>query len=41
MARKKMFVQTGRAQRELGFKAGPVEDALERAIEWFRANQYC
>lgn len=41
MARKKMFVQSGKAQRELGFKARPVEDALERAIEWFRANQYC
>lgn len=41
MARKKMFVQTAKAQRELGFQAGPVEDALGRAIEWFRANQYC
>jgi dihydroflavonol-4-reductase len=41
MARKKMLVQSGTAQRELGFKAGPVEDALERAIEWVRATQSC
>jgi len=41
MARKKMFVRTGKAERELGFVPGPVEAALERAIEWFRANHYC
>jgi dihydroflavonol-4-reductase len=41
MARRKMFVRTGKAERELGFRAGSVEDALGRAIEWFRANQYC
>ena len=41
MARRKMFVSTEKAERELGFRAGPVEAALERAIEWFRANQYC
>jgi dihydroflavonol-4-reductase len=41
MARRKMFVRGGKAERELGFRAGPVEDALRRAIEWFQANQYC
>ncbi len=41
MSRKKMFVRTDKAERELGFQPGPVEDALQRAIEWFRANQYC
>jgi dihydroflavonol-4-reductase len=41
MSRKKMFVRTGKAERELGFRPGPVEDALRRAIEWFRQNQYC
>ncbi len=41
MSRKKMFVRTDKAERELGFHPGPVEEALRRAIEWFRANQYC
>jgi dihydroflavonol-4-reductase len=41
MARKKMFVTNAKAVRELGFAPGPVEGALSRAIEWFRANGYC
>ena len=41
MARKKMYVRCDKAERELGFRPRPVEDALERAIEWFRANRYC
>ncbi|HYM12712.1 MAG TPA: hopanoid-associated sugar epimerase [Bryobacterales bacterium] len=41
MSRKKMFVRIDKAARELGFRPGPVEDALRRAIEWFRANRYC
>jgi len=40
MARKKMFVSSGKAKRELGFNPGPVEDALKRAVDWFRANGY-
>jgi len=41
MARKRMYVRTDKARRELGFEPGPVEDALRRAIEWFRTNRYC
>ena len=41
MARKRMFVSNEKAERDLGFRTGPVEDGLGRAIEWFRANQYC
>jgi dihydroflavonol-4-reductase len=41
MARQKMFVTTDKAERELGFRPGPVEDALQRAVEWFRRNRYC
>jgi dihydroflavonol-4-reductase len=41
MARKKMFVTTDKAERELGFRPGPVEDALRRAVQWFRSNRYC
>ena len=40
MARKKMFVSTVKATRELGFLPGPVKPALGRAVEWFRANGY-
>jgi dihydroflavonol-4-reductase len=40
MGRKKMFASSGKAQRELGWKIVPVEDALRRAVDWFRANGY-
>ena len=33
MARKKMFASHGKAARELGFSPGPVDVALERAVE--------
>jgi dihydroflavonol-4-reductase len=40
IARHMMFVDASRAQRELGFKAGPVSAALERAVRWYEANGY-
>jgi dihydroflavonol-4-reductase len=40
MARKKMFVSLDKAKRELGFNPRPVDGALQRAVEWFRANGY-
>jgi dihydroflavonol-4-reductase len=40
MARKKMFVSSDKAKRELGFNPGPVDGALKRAVDWFRANGY-
>lgn len=40
IARHMMFVDCSRAQRELGFKAGPVSAALERAVRWYEANDY-
>jgi dihydroflavonol-4-reductase len=40
MGRKKMFVSSDRAERELGWKRVPVDDALRRAAEWFRDNGY-
>jgi len=36
MARKKMWVTHEKARRDLGFNPGPAEQALARAIEWFR-----
>ena len=41
MAKKKMFVSTEKARRELSFAPGPVDAALGRAVEWFQANGYC
>jgi len=41
MAKKKMFVSTEKARRELGFAPGPVDAALGCAVEWFQANGYC
>ncbi|HEX3742085.1 MAG TPA: hopanoid-associated sugar epimerase [Terriglobales bacterium] len=40
MGRKKMFVSSAKAERELGWKAGSVDDALRRAADWFQANGY-
>ncbi len=40
MGRKKMFVSSSKAARELGWKTVPVDDGLRRAVEWFRANGY-
>jgi dihydroflavonol-4-reductase len=41
MAGKKAWFSSAKAERELGWRPGPVEPALARAIEWFRHNQYC
>jgi len=40
MGKKKMFASSAKAERELGWKIVPVEDALRRAVEWFQANGY-
>ncbi len=40
MGRKKMFVTSAKAERELGWAPGPVDGALRRAVDWFRANGY-
>ena len=40
MGRKKMFVASTKAERELGWKIVPVDGALRRAADWFRAQAY-
>jgi len=40
MGRKKMFVSSDKAARDLGWSPGPIDGALQRAVEWFRANGY-
>jgi dihydroflavonol-4-reductase len=37
MARKKMWVTSEKARRELGFDPGPAGIALRRAVEWFQS----
>jgi dihydroflavonol-4-reductase len=40
LARHKMFVDSSKAIRELGFQPSPLEAALERAIRWYSENGY-
>ncbi len=40
MGRKKMFVSSGKAETELGYRAGSADDGLRRAAAWFRAHGY-
>src|SRR5499427_5932032 len=40
MGRKKMFASSTKAERELGYRIVPVEDALRRAITWFQSHGY-
>jgi len=40
MGRKKMFVTSAKAERELGWRPAPVDNALRRAVDWFQANGY-
>jgi dihydroflavonol-4-reductase len=35
LARHKMYIASGKAQRELGYQPGNVEEALERAVRFF------
>ena len=40
MGRKMMFVSSAKAERELGWPVVPVDGALRRSVDWFRANGY-
>ena len=40
MGRKKMWVSSAKAERELAWSVVPVDNALRRAVEWFRAHGY-
>jgi dihydroflavonol-4-reductase len=40
MGSKKMFVSSSKAAHELGWKTVAVDNALRRAVEWFRSNGY-
>ena len=40
MGKKKMWASSAKAERDLGWKTMPADNALRRAVEWFRANGY-
>jgi dihydroflavonol-4-reductase len=40
MSRHRMFVASDKAERELGYRSGPVEAALERAVRWYESYGY-
>jgi dihydroflavonol-4-reductase len=40
MGKKKMWANSAKAERDLGWKIVPADDALRRAVDWFRANGY-
>jgi dihydroflavonol-4-reductase len=40
MSRHKMFVESDKAARDLGYKPGKIESALERAVRWYEENGY-
>lgn len=41
MARKTMFFSSAKAERELGYRARPADQALADAVAWFRAEGKC
>ena len=40
MSRHRMFVESDKAERELGYKPSSVEAALERAVRWYEQHGY-
>jgi dihydroflavonol-4-reductase len=40
MSRERMFVDSSKAVQQLNFHAGPIRDALERAVQWYRQHGY-
>jgi dihydroflavonol-4-reductase len=40
MSRHHMFVESGKAERELGYQPGAVEPALVRAVRWYGEHGY-
>jgi dihydroflavonol-4-reductase len=40
MSRKAMYYDASKAVRELGLPQSPIEGALEKAVQWFKASGY-
>lgn len=41
MAQHKMFFTSAKAERDLGYRPRPAQEAIADAIKWFRENGYC
>ena len=41
MAKKKMYFSSAKAERTLGYRARPAQDALSAAVAWFKAAGTC
>jgi dihydroflavonol-4-reductase len=39
LSRARMFADSSQAERDLGYHAGPVREALERAVAWYRQTE--
>jgi dihydroflavonol-4-reductase len=40
LARKPMFFTSAKAERDLGYKPRPAQEALQDAVAWFREHGY-
>ena len=40
MSRHRMFIESDKAQRELGYRPSAIEPALERAVRWYAQHGY-
>jgi dihydroflavonol-4-reductase len=40
MGKKKMWASSAKAEQDLGWKPSPIDAALRRATDWFKANGY-
>ena len=40
MSRHRMFVESDKAERELGYRLTSVEAALERSVRWYQQHGY-
>ena len=40
MSRERMWVDSSKAKKELGYRAGSVRDAVTRSVAWYRSNGY-
>jgi len=40
MARKRMHFTSAKAERELGYRSRPAEDAVRDALDWYRRHGY-
>jgi dihydroflavonol-4-reductase len=40
MGRLSMYSTSAKAERELGYRASPIEQAIDESVAWYRDNGY-